>query len=119
MLLGSITSGYIRGASLCVIVFDVTLEKSLESAEYWEGIIRNELGESSLILLLGNKIDLINERIISPDKGKEVADKLRLQYFETSAKTGAETKNIFKIVAAQLKETAEKQGIFLINRLSN
>ena len=39
-------------------------------------------------ILVANKIDLTNQRIISKEDGLEIAKKYGLQYFEVSAKTG-------------------------------
>ena len=38
------------------------------------------------MILVGNKCDMEDERVISYERGKQLADSLGLQFFETSAK---------------------------------
>ena len=44
--------------------------------------------------IIGNKIDLINKRVISYREAENFAKKLSQEYYETSAKTG---RNIFEV----------------------
>ena len=39
-------------------------------------------------VLIGNKIDLVDERVVSKKEGLALAEELGASYFETSAKTG-------------------------------
>ena len=51
---------YFRGASGCVVMFDVTSEKSLESAQEWKSELDAKVvlpnGEPIPCILLGNKV---------------------------------------------------------------
>ncbi len=38
------------------------------------------------MILVGNKCDMEDERVISFERGKQLADSLGLEFFETSAK---------------------------------
>lgn len=42
--------------------------------------------DNSQIILVGNKCDMKDERVISTERGKELADQLGVHFFETSAK---------------------------------
>ena len=53
--------------------------------------------------MVGNKSDMEDERVISYERGKQLADSLGLQFFETSAKEninvrvrGREETNVFQ-----------------------
>ena len=52
----------------------------------WVEDIRNLSSPEAKILLIGNKIDLEEEREVSKEQGQELAEKLDLYYMETSAK---------------------------------
>ena len=83
-----------------ILVFSVTddrdgklfyeLEKNLED---YKSI--NEKNNKQ-IYLVGNKIDDTNKRIISKEDATKFAKKHNLKYFETSAKTGENIKDLFE-----------------------
>ena len=50
--------------------------------------MKNITGNKPIIYLVGNKIDEINRREISDEKGKSLANDLNIKYFGVSAKTG-------------------------------
>ena len=53
-----------------------------ESESYTPGVPR---------ILLGNKVDLSQERVVSHSEGEKLAEEIKANYFETSAK---EAKNV-------------------------
>lgn len=66
-------------------------------------------------ILLGNKCDKIAERTVSKEKGQAWAEKIKANFFETSAKdlTGVEEafmKSIDVVINKQIKEV-DKLGI--------
>lgn len=78
---------FIPHSSGAIIVYDVTDENSFDDAQQWVAIVR-EFEENKIIVLVGNKLDLNEERKISFEKAEEFAIKMNLHYFETSAKDG-------------------------------
>ena len=44
------------------------------------------------MILVGNKCDMEDERVISYERGKQLADQLGLEFFETSAKENINVK---------------------------
>lgn len=59
------------------------------------------------MILVGNKIDLISERVLELDVIKEFANKYNINAYETSAKTGKEVVNIFLEIAKKLFKKKE------------
>lgn len=57
----TLTKAYYRGAAGIILVFDVTDPISFENVTYWLNKIKKHGDENAEILLLGNKIDLIND----------------------------------------------------------
>jgi len=81
------------GAALILAVFDVTREESLVAAKTWvEQVKQSSEAKTFPGVLLANKTDLTERRVVSPKIGLDMATQLQLQYFECSAKdhTGVE-----------------------------
>ena len=84
----AITRNYYKGASGIILIFDVTNVKSYENIKKWINEIKEEISEKVSIVLIGNKIDNVQERKISKDQGEKLANEIGVKFFETSAKTG-------------------------------
>ena len=69
----SLTASYYRKSAGAIVVFDVTDENSFESTEIWIKNYREqkERTKEDLIYLVGNKVDLVNKRVISENKAKD------------------------------------------------
>ena len=84
----AITISHLRNADGAFIVYDITNESSFETIEYWYEQIKLSSNDDIIIYLLGNKIDLNANRIISKKSGLEKAKKKGMDKFaEVSAKT--------------------------------
>ncbi|MFX1435935.1 MAG: GTP-binding protein [Promethearchaeota archaeon] len=92
---------YVANAEAGILVYDVTRKDTLESLENWFNEIKSVSPTISMILV-GNKIDLENNRIVSTEQGEQLAKKLNLSYIETSAKTGENINDAFKMLALQM-----------------
>ena len=83
----TITRGNYRGADGYMVVFDLTNRKSFSNLEYWLENIETYKTKNACKILVGNKSDLFDEREVSSEEVKNFAERNRMQYFETSAKT--------------------------------
>lgn len=48
--------------------------------------------DNAQVILVGNKCDMEDERVISFERGKQLADQLGVEFFETSAKENVNVK---------------------------
>ena len=117
----SITTGYYRGANAAFIVFDLTSRKSFESVSEW---IENYYKYSNPdyerhVILIGNKSDLKNERIITEDEIDDFVKLNKIKYFETSAKNGENIDESFLFIAEQLMKDADEKGILYNEKSGN
>jgi len=86
---------YYQGANGIILVFDITRSSTFSNVNNWfnEAV---KFGLSSVPrILVGNKIDLKDERKIIVPMSEHLSKKLNAPYFETSAKTGAKVPDIF------------------------
>ena len=92
----NITSQIYKGADGIMLVYDVTEETSFIKIKDWmEQIITNIGGDEISIVLLGNKCD-VEERAITKERGQEMADSLKVFYYETSALNGMGINDAFE-----------------------
>lgn len=52
--------------------------------------------DNAQVILVGNKCDMDDERVISFERGKQLADQLGVEFFETSAKENINVKVSFR-----------------------
>jgi small GTP-binding protein len=78
---------YYRSADSIILAFDLTDEKTFSNLEAWMEDVRLYAQRHVEIMLVGNKVDLNDERVVDYKDAKAYADKHNFQYFETSAKT--------------------------------
>lgn len=100
-------SSYFDGANGAIIVFDITRKETLDHVKDWYGeCLKHDIGHVPMILV-GNKIDL--NRTVSKGEGKGVADKMKVPYFETSAKHGESVSEIFFTTAKCVDEYMKRR----------
>jgi len=93
---------YLEKAEAGILVYDVTDRASFESInKNWNQEIKKVCPNIALILV-GNKIDLKEGRVVSSEDGETLAKKLKITYIETSAKTGENINDDFKMLALQI-----------------
>ena len=92
----SVTRGYYKGSAVALIVYDITDEVSFTNVEKWISDCKDNAPNSALLVLIGNKSDLEEKRVISKDKGKNLAEENDMIFFETSALNGNGIENAFK-----------------------
>ena len=81
----SITSAYYKGAHGALIVYDITRKDSFDSVEKWLSDLKNNGEEKMVIMAIGNKCDMVNERVISTEDGEAKAQRNNIAFLETSA----------------------------------
>lgn len=69
-----------------ILMYDITNEESFNSVQDWVTQIKTYSCDNAQVILVGNKCDMEDERVITTERGKQLADQLGVQFFETSAK---------------------------------
>jgi len=88
---------YYSNAQAAFVVYDVTRKETLVKVNDWYTDAKTALGEIPFVLI-GNKIDLIEERQVSTEEGKKKAEELRCSFIETSALENINVHDTFKIL---------------------
>ena len=81
----AITNAYYRGAVGALLVYDVTSQQSFHNVEKWLKELKQFADSNIVILLVGNKTDLKDQREVKREDAATYADQHRLAFIETSA----------------------------------
>lgn len=97
---------YYLGAQAAFIVFDLTNRESFENVKEWYGELENFIGGREIpIIIIGNKIDLEDQRVIDYQDGVNLVSDLsqkpniKISYIETSALSGENVEDAFTLIA--------------------
>jgi small GTP-binding protein len=95
----TLTLQFYRGAEGILLVFDVCRRESFSSAQYWLNEILENAGKGACLLLVGNKCDCTEQRVVSRKEAATFASKHSIEYIETSAKEGTNVQAAFARLA--------------------
>lgn len=95
---------YIRTGHGFVFVYSITTPATLTDLEnLYTAVLRAKDRESIPCLLVGNKIDLEQDRQVSKESGKQLADKLKCPHFESSAKSRINIDELFYEIVREVR----------------
>lgn len=98
----TITSAYYRGADGIITVYDVTSQESFDHVQDWLHEVDRYANPGTVRLLVGNKIDKTEERVVSTEAGEAFANNLGIAFLETSAKTSDNVEAAFLAITSEL-----------------
>ncbi len=107
----NIIASYYRGAHGILLIYDVTDKDSFKNLSNWLIEIEKNANKNVLKLLIGNKTDLEDKRVITYNQGKEFADGYGLKYIETSAKKNLNVNEAFETLGRELILHSEDKKI--------
>ena len=62
-------------------------------------------------MLIANKVDKINERVVTREMGEKLASEYEVTYIETSAKTGSNVEFCFKAISHALLDQFDANSL--------
>ena len=87
---------YMRDADIIIIVYDISNKDSFNHCLSWLKEVNNLKGEDIIRVLIGNKIDLENEkREVEKNEAEKFAKENGCLFCELSAKTGEQLEKLF------------------------
>ena len=101
----TITASYFRGTHGILMVYDVGNRKSFDAVNFWMQKIQQQADSSVALILVGNKCDMREEqRQVSDDEGRALAEKFGIPFHLTSAKTNTGVDDAFLDIATRVME---------------
>ena len=113
----AITRAYYKGAKGAFIVYDITRKETFDDVDKWRNELISSCNKEVTIMLIGNKCDLEDQREISKEQGEEKAKSFGFSFLETSAFSGENLENGFKMLIEEIyqKYKVEQKGSDDIN----
>lgn len=96
----AITKSFFKAADGIIFVYDITKKSTFTNIKNWFQDAESKTNDFKSIIV-GNKIDLNDERTVTPEEGQNFANKKNCPFFESSAKDKI---NIDEIFLTLLKE---------------
>ncbi|KAB2017601.1 hypothetical protein ES319_D08G173600v1 [Gossypium barbadense] len=94
---------------LQIVVYDVTDQESFNNVKQWLNEIDHYASDTVNKLLVGNKCDLIENKVVSYKAAKAFADEVGIPFMETSAKDSMNVEQAFMAMAASIKDRMASQ----------
>ena len=91
----SVTKGYYSCSCCALVVYDITNEKSFQSVKQWINDCQSFASKNIHLVLVGNKIDLDQDRNVTKESGVELATEYGMDFYEVSALSGENIDHLF------------------------
>ncbi|CAN6353428.1 unnamed protein product [Urochloa humidicola] len=91
------------------IVYDVTDMESFNNIKQWLNEIDRYASDSVCKLLVGNKCDLVDSKVVDTEQAKDFADSLGIPFIETSAKESINVEEAFLTMSSEIKKRMATQ----------
>ncbi|MHA1733771.1 MAG: Rab family GTPase [Promethearchaeota archaeon] len=107
-LFSSVRPNYYRGAHGALILFDVTNSQSLSHVFTWYQDLSKTINDIPMVMI-GNKIDLDYNREKIEKQALTLSDRLNIELYYTSAKTGTHMNEVFAAITRNMIDHIEKR----------
>ncbi|XP_035419369.1 ras-related protein Rab-26 [Cygnus atratus] len=104
----SVTHAYYRDAHALLLLYDVTNKASFDNIQAWLTEIHEYAQQDVVLMLLGNKVDSAQDRVVKREDGEKLAKEYGVPFMETSAKSGLNVELAFTAIAKELKHRSMK-----------
>ncbi|MBA0790795.1 hypothetical protein Gohar_015420, partial [Gossypium harknessii] len=115
----AVTSAYYRGALGSMLVYDISKRQSFDSLARWVEELRANADNSIVIMLVGNKADLVDQRAVPTEDAVEFAKEQGLFFAETSALSGDNVDKAFFKLLEEIYGAMCKKSLESANGKSN
>ena len=89
------------------MTYDITDRDSFSAIENWMNEVEKHASDNISRILVGNKSDMENNRQVSTDEGKELAEHYNVKFLETSAKDCKNVDEAFTMMTKEIKSRVQ------------
>ena len=102
-----VVESYYKGGKGVLICFAINDRRSFEALDYWYSSTQKQLGDKAKYVLVGNKSDLEDNRVVSKEEAEKWAREHNMQYFETSALLNENISDVFEHITRLILSSEE------------
>uniref|UniRef100_A0A4W5JEX4 Ras-related protein Rab-3 n=1 Tax=Hucho hucho TaxID=62062 RepID=A0A4W5JEX4_9TELE len=118
----TITTAYYRGAMGFLLMYDITNQDSFNAVQDWATQIKTYSWDNAQVILVGNKCELEDDRLVPTEDSQRLAEDLGFQFFEASAKDNINVKQVFErlvdVICEKMNESMGGDANLLSNHRS-
>ena len=103
-----ITKIFSKNSHGCIVLCDITNKETFDGLTSWLIEIEKNSSKDVYKLLIGNKNDLEDQRVITKEQGDEFASINGMDFFETSAKTAYQVQEAFEQLTRDIIKIVSK-----------
>ena len=107
----AITKQYYRDANGVLLIYDVTKRETFNDLPKWLKDVQNAVDENAVVFLVGNKVDLEDERCVSSTEGVIFGKENNIDFAEVSAKTGLGVHGVFESLVRKMVLRQEENEV--------
>lgn len=107
----AITSAYYRGAVGALLVYDISKRTTFENVERWLKELRAHADANIVVMLIGNKCDLAEQREVQTQEALAFAQKQGITFEETSALDSTGVEQSFRIILTEIYQLMSRKTI--------
>jgi small GTP-binding protein len=96
-----VRANYYIGTQGVIFLFDVTAWETLHDVLEWKNEVDRNVEEYQA-LLVGNKTDLVEERVVPIEEGLRMAQEFGMDYIETSVRDDKNVNKAFEMIARRI-----------------
>ena len=113
----SIIRGYYKESAVALLIYDITNVESFNNIKNWLEDCKYLAPSKTLLVLIGNKIDIEEERKITKEMGEDFANENNMLFFETSARSCIGIEYVFQKCIENIDKRIN-EGFYDLNDMS-
>ena len=106
----SISANFIKKANGILLIYDITNKASFNSISKWMESIEEISPANTIVIIVGNKIDLETERQVTREEGVRKAKEYDIPFYETSCKSGININQVFTRITKEILNKNENNN---------
>ena len=102
---------YYRKAQAALLVFDLTNNDTFTNVKGWVAELKRNIEEAIILILVGNKSDRVEERVVDFEEACTYATSIGASYHETSALFGDGIESVFVTTASKMLSLTDDEDL--------
>ena len=108
----ALTRSFLIKAQGILALYDITNHTSFDNLQSWLSLINEECYVDIPVIIVGNKMDLEEKRMVDKEEASEYAKKQNVEFIETSSKTGENVEKTLYMLTEKVLQKIENSSDF-------